>query len=91
MFSGAWVGLGGVVVGLRVGLGFLVGLRVGLGFLLGVSLGLQLGLCLSIRLGVKYVDKQVFANKLVLLPLGFKILTPHRQVPALFPPCLAAG
>ena len=74
MFSGAWVGLGGVVVGLRVGLGFL----------LGVSLGLQLGLCLSTRVGVKYVDKLAFANKLVVLPLDFKILTPHRQVPSFF-------
>ena len=72
---GAWVGLGGVVVGLRVGLGFL----------LGASVGLQLGVCVSTGVGVKYVAKLAFANKLVVLPLGFKILTPHRQVPPFFP------
>ena len=70
---GAWVGLGGVVVGLRVGLGFL----------LGASVGLQLGLCVGIGIGVKYVAKLAFANKLLVLPLGSKILTPRRH--PLFP------
>ena len=72
---GAWVGLGGVVVGLRLGLGFG----------LGAALGLQLGVCVGTCIGVKYVAKLVFANKILLLPLGPKILTPHRQPPCLFP------
>ena len=72
---GFWACLGGVVVGLRVGLGFGVGL--------GEVGGLQLGVCVGIGIGVKYVAKLAFANKLLVLPLGFKILTPHRH--PLFP------
>ena len=72
---GAWACLGGVVVGLLVGLGFG----------LGAAGGLQLGLCVGRGIGVKYVAKLEFANKLLLLPLGSKILTPHRQPPRFFP------
>ena len=65
--------------------GVVVGLRVGLGLGLGASAGLHLGLCVGIGIGVKYVAKLAFANKLLVLPLGFKILTPHRQLSRFFP------
>ena len=79
-------GTGTIVFGALGGpVGVGVGLRVGLGFLLGASVGLQIGLCVSTGVGVKYVDKLALANKLVVLPLDFKILTPHHQVPAFFP------